>query len=72
VESPSDQEVFEDPQPKGDLRPYLGKMIALDEAAVVRESADSWEALTTKIERLSQEELSRWTLMYLPRGALVA
>jgi hypothetical protein len=43
--------------------PYVGKVVALDDEGVVREWAESWDALLSK---LSDDALHTLSLLYIP------
>jgi len=50
------------------LRPYVGQVVAVDEDGVVREAADSWEGLHSK---LTDDVLSKVSLLYVPDARVI-
>ena len=50
------------------LLPYVGKVVALDDEGVVREWAETWDALLLK---LSDDALHTLSLLYIPPHRVV-
>jgi hypothetical protein len=67
-DTPGEDEVVEQVVPDAEaLRPYLGKVVAYDEKGTIRAAGDTWAAAI----QAAGDQLSEWTLMYVPDFSVV-
>lgn len=64
-----DEDVYVRPMPDPEaLRPYIGRIVAIDEDGAVRLAAASWDEI---LRAIPTEKRGEWSLLFVPGFSVV-